>query len=73
MPKIKVFRKYVRNKTIRRKKHISNVVYGLDWDKCDGQHSKENIHCGCGLCKFDKKYGLPTIRYITEDYETSYF
>ena len=47
---------------IQRKKHISNAVYGVDWYKCDGQYSKGKIHCGCGLCKFGKRYGLPAIR-----------
>jgi hypothetical protein len=45
-----------------KKKHISNAVYGVDWYKCDGQYSKGKIHCGCGLCKFGKRYGLPAIR-----------
>lgn len=74
----RAYRRYVRYKTIQRKKHISNAVYGGDWYKCDGQYSKGKIHCGCGLCKFGKRYGLPTIRDIRgilkerallEDYE----
>ena len=56
------YRRYVRNKTIQRKKRISKSVYGLDWYRHDGQYSKGKIHCGCGLCKYGKKYGLPTIR-----------
>ena len=60
------YRRYVRNKTIQRKKRISNTVYGLDWYPHDGQYSKGKIHCGCGLCKFGKKYGLPTVRDIRE-------
>ncbi len=56
------YRRYVRNKTILRKKCISNSVYGIDWYKHDGQYSKGKIHCGCSLCKFGKKYGLPTIK-----------
>lgn len=40
------YRRYVRNKTILRKKRISNVVYGFDWYKRNGQYSKEKIHCG---------------------------
>lgn len=58
--------RYVRNKTILRKKLISNSVYGLDWYRHDGQYSKEKIHCGCGLCKFGKKRGLPIIRDMRE-------
>lgn len=61
------YRRYVRNKTILRKKCISNSVYGLDWYKHDGQYSKGKIHCCCGLCKFGKKYGLPTIRDMREN------
>lgn len=60
------YRRYVRNKTILRKKCISNSVYGLDWYKHDGQYSKGKIHCGCGLCKFGKRYGLPTIKCMRE-------
>lgn len=60
------YQRYVRNKTILRKKRISNSVYGLDWYNYDGQYSKGKIHCGCELCKFGKKYGLPTTRDIRE-------
>lgn len=60
------YRRYVRNKTILRKKCISNSVYGFDWYKHDGQYSKGKIHCGCGLCKFGRKYGLPTIKCMRE-------
>lgn len=60
------YRRYVRNKTILRKKRISNSVYGFDWYHHDGQYSKGKIHCGCGLCKFGKKYGLPTTRDMRE-------
>lgn len=56
----------VRYKNIRRKKRISKSVYGLDWYKHDGQYSKGKIHCGCGLCKFGKKYGLPTVKDMRE-------
>lgn len=56
------FRRYVKNKTVQRKKYLSNAVYGIDWYKHDGQYSKGKIHCGCGLCKFGKQYGLPTIK-----------
>lgn len=56
------YRRYVRNKTIQRKKRISKAVYGIDWYRQDGKYSKGKIHCGCGLCKPGKKYGLPTAR-----------
>jgi len=60
------YRRYVRNKTILRKKRISKSVYGVEWYHHDGQYSKGKIHCGCGLCKFGKKYGLPTTRDMRE-------
>ena len=60
------YRRYVRSKTILRKKCISNSVYGLDWYKHNGQYSKGKIHCDYGLCKFGKGYGLPTIRDMRE-------
>lgn len=60
------YRRYVRNKTILRKKRISNSLYGPDWYCHDGQYSKGKIHCGCGLCKFGKRYGLPTTRDMRE-------
>lgn len=56
----------VRDKKIRRKKRISKSVYGLDWYHHDGQYSKGKIHCACGLCKFGKRYGLPTVRDMRE-------
>ena len=56
------YRRYVRNKTILRKKRISRLVYGFDWYNQDGKYAKGKIHCGCGLCKFGRKYGLPTIK-----------
>ena len=61
------YRRYIRSKAILRKKRISNSVYGLDWYKHDGQYSKGKIHCGCGLCKFGKRYGLPTTRDMREE------
>lgn len=56
----------VRRRKIQRKKRISKSVYGLDWYSHNGQDSKGKIHCGCGLCKHGKKYGLPTIRNMRE-------
>ncbi len=60
------YRRYQRNKVIQRKKRISNMIYGFDWYKFDGQYAKGKIHCGCGLCKVGKKYGLPTTRTLRE-------
>ena len=62
------YRRYVRNKTILRKKRISNLVYGLDWYHHDGQYSKGKIHCGCELCKSGKRYGMPTTRDMREEF-----
>lgn len=62
----RAYRRYVRNREIQRKKHISNAVYGFDWYKHDGQYSKGKIHCGCELCKFGRKYGMPTVRDMRE-------
>lgn len=58
----KAYYRYMRHKAICRKKYISRVVYGFDWYKVDGAYSKGKIHCGCGLCKFGKKFGLPTFK-----------
>lgn len=52
----------VRKRKIQRKKHISKAIYGLDWYSHDGQYSKGKIYCGCGICKYSRKYKLPTIR-----------
>lgn len=62
----KAYLRDVRKRKIQRKKRINKAVYGLDWYPHDGQYSKGKIHCGCGLCKFGKKYGLPTIRDMRE-------
>ncbi len=62
----KAYLRDVRKRKIQRKKRISKTVYGLDWYPHDGQYSNGKIHCGCGLCKFGKKYGLPTIRDMRE-------
>lgn len=62
----KAYHRDVRDKNIQRKKRISKAVYGLDWYPHDGQYSKGKVHCGCGLCKFGKKYDLPTVRCMRE-------
>jgi len=60
--------RYQRAKVIQRKKHISCSVYGFDWYRgTDGKYSKGKIYCGCGLCKFGRKYGLPTVKRMRED------
>lgn len=74
MNRTRAYRRYTRNKSIIRKKGICKRVYGFDWYKNDGQYSKGKIHCGCGLCKFGKKCGLPTIKDKKErEYLESWF
>lgn len=62
MGRTRAYRRYVRNKQILRKKNIAVHNYGFDYYEHDGQYSKGKIHCGCGICKFGKKFGLPTTR-----------
>lgn len=56
------YRRDMRNRKIHHRKYICKLRDGRDWYEHDGQYSKGKIHCGCGICKFGKKYGLPTIR-----------
>lgn len=58
----RAFRREVRNKSIKRKKSIVLSRDGSDWYKFDGQYSKGKIFCDCGICKFSRKYGLPTLK-----------
>lgn len=62
MSRTRAYRRYVRNKQILRKKSIATHNYGFDYYEYDGQYSKGKIHCGCGICKFGRKFGLPTVR-----------
>lgn len=66
----RAYYRQMRHRAISRKKAISRHVYGMDWYKKDGQYSKGKIHCGCGICKYDKKYGIPTVQ---TEREMSYF
>lgn len=64
----------VRNKTIARKKRICISIYGGSphrlyespepgyWYKVDGKYAKGKIYCGCKMCKYNRHYGLPTVR-----------
>lgn len=56
------FRRAARHHAISRKKSIAIHRDGSDWYNCDGKYDKGKIHCGCGICKYEKKYGLPTIK-----------
>lgn len=58
----RAFRREVRNKSIKRKKAIVLSRDGSDWYKFDGQYSKGKIFCDCDICKFSRKYGLPTLK-----------
>lgn len=58
----RAFRREVRNKSIKRKKAIVLSRDGSDWYKFDEQYSKGKIFCDCGICKFSRKYGLPTLK-----------
>ena len=69
----RLYHRKMRKKHIRRKKRICNsyhiadennlgVDIPFDWYRVDGKYSKGKIHCGCGVCKFGKKYDLPTLR-----------
>ena len=63
----RAYRRLVRNTVIKRKKTICRNVYHLDsWYSFDGQYSKGKIHCGCGICKYGKKYGMPTVKTMRE-------
>ena len=62
MERTRAFRRDVRKRTIKRKKHICKKVYGHDWYNVDGKYSKGKIHCGCKMCKYEKHFGIPTIR-----------
>lgn len=56
------FRRNARHNAICRKKHIAIKRDGSDWYNKDGKYDKGKIHCGCGVCKYSKKFGYPTIR-----------
>lgn len=62
MNRDRAYIRYARNKAILHKKSICKHVHGFEWYNHDGQYSKGKIHCGCGLCKYGKKYGYPTFR-----------
>ena len=57
----RAYRRYHRNRIIRRRKRIVDEVYFGYWYKHDGQYSKGHIGCGCGLCKPGKRFGEPSI------------
>ena len=62
-----------RERAIKRKKAISKKVYGFDWYRdYDGNYSKGKIHCGCGICKYCRKYDIPTVRRMREDSKFKY-
>lgn len=62
MSRSRAYTRNERNKAISRKRGIAISVYGNDWYKVHGKYSKGKIHCGCGLCKPGKRFGLPTFK-----------
>jgi hypothetical protein len=56
----RAYRREVRNRAITRKKNLIHT-WGFDWYDCDGKYSKGKIHCGCSICKWGRKFGLPTL------------
>ena len=56
------YHREIRNRHIKRKKTIVLKKDGSDWYRFDGQYSKGKIHCGCGICKYDKSRGYETLR-----------
>ena len=55
------YRREMRAKHIRRKKRKCMSI-GISWYNCDGKYSKGKIHCGCGLCKWNRRFGVPSLR-----------
>ena len=62
----KAYLRDVRKRKIQRKNVL--VKQFMAWIGIHMMDSiqSEKIHCGCGSCKFGKKYGLPTIRDMRE-------
>lgn len=55
------YRRHHRYRVINRKKKI---IKQTSWNvKFDGMLAKGKIHCGCGLCKFDRHAGYELFRY----------
>ena len=62
MERTRAYRRYQRQRAIRRKKGVSRRIYGIDWFQgVDGKYSKGHIGCGCGLCKPDKRFRRPSL------------
>ncbi len=53
MSRNRAYTRYVRNKSIIRKKRISKAFGISAWYPYDGQYSKGKIHCSCGMCRYD--------------------
>lgn len=50
--------------SINEKTHKSDFSKYVPFNfyRIDGMYDKGKIHCSCGICKFSKKFGLPTLR-----------
>ena len=61
MRRSKAYAREQRKRTIRKKKRISRILYGVDlYEGKDGKYGKCHIGCGCGLCKPTKRFRRPS-------------
>lgn len=67
------YRRYVRNKTILRKKRISNSVYGLDWYEHDGQYSKGKYIVVVGCVNLVKSMDCQLLEICERSREKEYY
>ena len=44
------YNRHHRERVIKRKKDLSNQLYGHDYYRHDGKYSKGKIHCSCDMC-----------------------
>ncbi len=58
--------RYVKHKSICRKKALSRSINNCSWYNIDGKYSKGKIRCDCKICKFGRHYGIPTVRTLRE-------
>ena len=61
MRRSKVYGRAQRERVIRKKKRISQILYGTDlYEGKDGKYNKCHLGCGCGLCKPTKRFRRPS-------------
>ena len=56
----RAYRRFQRNRAIRRKKGVANRIYEIGWFQIDGKYSKGHIGCGCWMCKPGKRFHAPS-------------